>query len=230
MCKPSGSRTILAFLPMLLSIALAQEHVSLQFLAFPKSLNPEPVELQIAAGKTIKVDTPGNELSPAYQVPKLDSIVVGKTVKNEKNEDVFKVYGGAKAISASKQIVLLLHKGEANSDGFVVLPVDGELANFSGASFLFINASNMGVGGIIGNQKFALKPGQSRLLKPAPDHDSGICQVTLSYLTEEKWKMFYDTRWPANNKYRSIIFFYSDPVSGRLSVTPIVDMLPYKAE
>lgn len=213
---------------MLFPCADAQEKISLKFLAFPKSPDPEPVELRVGEEKTIEVQTPGNELSQPYQVPQLGSIVVGKTIKNEKNEDVFQVYGSAKALAAKEQIVLLLRKGEANSDGFVVIPLDGQQANFTGASFLFINASNFGVGGLIGDQKFALKPGERRLLKPAPSHEGGICQVTLSYLKGEKWKTFYDTRWPANNKYRSIVFFYQDPKSGRIGLAPIVDVLPYK--
>lgn len=219
-----------AILPLFFASALAEERISLQFLNFPKTLNPEPVELRVGEGKTIMIRTPGNELSQTYQVPPLASIAVGKTIKNEDNEDVFQVYGSAKSLANPKQIVLLLRKGDAASDGFVVVPVDGDLKKFSGASFLFVNASNLDVGGIIGDQKFALKPRQKRMLKPAPTHEGGICQVSLSYMRGDKWKLFYDTRWPANDKYRSIIFFYQDPKSGRLGVAPIVDLLPYAPE
>ena len=209
--------------------ALAQDKISLQFLAFPKQLKPEPIELQIGEGKTIVVQTPGNELSPTYKMPRLGSIVVGKTTQNEEGDPVFQVYGKAKTIAASKQIILLLRKGRNNSDGFVVLPIDGELANFSGGSYLFINASKLNVGGVIGDKKFALKPGQRRMLKPAPNHESGICQVTLSYQRKDKWKTFKDTRWSANKRYRSLVFFHQNPKSGRLAVSPIVDILPYQS-
>lgn len=202
--------------------------VSLQFLAFPKQLRPEPVELVVGEKKTIDVETPGNELSPTYEVPRLDTIVVGKTIQNEEGEDVFQVYGSANSIAASKQIILLFRKGKNNSDGFVVMPINGELTNFGGGSYIFINASKLNVGVVIGDKKFALKPNQRRMLSPQPDHDNGICQVTLSYQREDKWKTFKDTRWPANDRYRSLIFFYQDPESGRLGVSPIVDMLPYQ--
>lgn len=210
---------------ILMTGASAQEKISLQFLAFPKKLQPLPVELLVGEGKTIEVDTPGNELSTTYKVPPLESIVVGKTTVNEEGESVFQVYGKAKSITASKQIILLMRKGKDDSDGYVVLPINGELANFRGGSYLFINASGLNVGGVIGGSKFALKPGQRRLLKPTPNHEDGICQVTLSYEREDKWKVFYDTRWPANEKYRSLIFFHQDPRTGRLGVSPIVDML-----
>lgn len=215
---------IIAITSMLMTHAPAQGKISLQFLVLPKQIQPEPVELLIGEEKTMEVETPGNELSPTYKVSPLSSIVVGKTIQNEEGQSVFEVYGKAESISASRQIILLIRKGKDNSDGFVVLPLNGELANFSGGSFLFINASRLSVGGVIGDKKFGLKPGQQQLLKPAANHKNGICQVTLAYQREDKWKTFYDTRWPTNKKYRSLIFFHQDPATGRLGIAPIVDM------
>lgn len=209
----------------------AQEKtIKLRFLGFPQVPNPQPVELLVGDGKTIKVDTPGNELSQPYSVPVLASISVGETVTNEKNESVFKVYGSAKAINAEELIVLLLRKGQKPSDGFVVLPVDAGRTGFKPASYLFINASNLEVGGVIGDQKFAMKPGQRRMLQPKPNHADGICQVTLSYMKGDEWKTVYDTRWPASDKFRSMVFFYQDPGTGRLGIVPVVDVLPYKGQ
>lgn len=211
-------------------IATAQEkQIKLRFLGFPQMQNPEPVELLIGENKTIVVNTPGNELSEPYTVPSLASIAVGKTVKNEENENVFQIYGSAKGLAAEDQIILLFRKGDKNSDGFTVMPVDGGQAKFTGASYLFINTSTLSVAGLIGDQKFALKAGQSKMLKPVPNHKDGICQVTLAYMKGDKWKTVYDTRWPANDKFRSIVFFYQDPQSGRLGIAPIVDVLPYKS-
>lgn len=218
---------ILAIISLLAGIALAQDQVSLQFLAFPKKMRPLPVELLVGEGKTIQVETPGNELSPIYKVARLESIVVGKTIVNDKGKPEFSVYGKAPSIAASKQIILLIRKGKEDSDGFVVLPINGELGDFGGGSYLFINASRMNVAGVIGDSKFALKPGQQKLLKPKPDFEGEICQVTFAYQREDKWKTFKDTRWSANKSYRSLVFFHQDPESGRLGVSPIVDMLPY---
>jgi hypothetical protein len=210
---------------MMMTNAQSQEKIELQFLVLPKQIKPQPVELLVGEGKTIEVETPGNELSATYKVPRLSSIVVGETTQNDEGEPVFEVYGKANSIGASKQIILLIRKGKDNSDGFVVLPLDGELANFRGGSFLFINASKLNIAGVIGDKKFGLKPGKRQLLKPEPNHENGICQVTLAYQKKEKWKRFYDTRWPANKKYRSLIFFHQDPATGRLGIAPIIDML-----
>ncbi len=205
--------------------AQAEGGLSLQFLAFPQHLSPAPIELLIGEGKTMPIEIPGNELSPAYKVKGLTSIVVGITTKNEKGEPVFKVLGKAPPLASSKQIILLMRKGENNSDGFVVLPIDGTLKEFSGGNYLFINASNLQVGGKIGDKIFKLKPGQRDLIQPAATHEGGGCQVTLTYQKEEKWKIFYDTRWSVNKGYRSLVFFYQDPESGSLGVAPIVDIL-----
>lgn len=211
-----------------LASAQTEEKVSLQFLAFPNHLDLKPIELLVEEKKTIPIDIPGNELSPAYKVTRPASIVVGITVKNEKDEPVFQVLGKAPALASPKQIILLIRKGENDSDGFAVIPIDGTLAGFSGGQFLFINASKLSVGGIIGDKNFALKPGQRSLLKPAATHEGGGCQVTLAYQKDEKdlkGKKFYDTRWSVNKKYRTLVFFYQDPESGSLGVAPIVDLL-----
>lgn len=225
--------TALAFAALFFSSfvpGLAQESssVSLQFLAFPKQIRPEPVELVVGENKTIRVKTPGNELSPSYELSRgMGAIVLGETIKDAKGEEQFQVYGRANLLNASQQIILLLRKGKKNSDGFVILPLDGELANFSGGSYLFINASKMTVAGKIGDQRFQLNPGQRKMLQPGATHDGGGCQLTLAYQREEDWKIFKDTRWSTSKRYRSLVFFHQDPSSGRIQVSPIVDMLPF---
>lgn len=204
--------------------AKPQKKISLQFLVLPKKVRPKPIELLIGEGKTIEIETPGNELSRVYKVPPLSSIVVGKMSQDAEGEPVFKVYGKEKSISASEQIILLIRKGKNDSDGFVVLPINAERTNFGGGNYLFINASKMNIAGAIGDKKFGLEPGKQKLLAPIANHENGICQVTLAYQRKDKWKRFYDTRWPANKKYRSLIFFHQDPRTGRLGVSPIVDM------
>lgn len=205
----------------------AQENMSLRFLAFPQRPDAEPVELRIGEKETIKVSTPSNELSQTYTVPALPSIAVGKMGKNAEGKDVFETYGSAKSLGCAKQIVLLIRKGESHSDGFVVIPVDGGTLDFKPASYLFVNASGHSVAAIIGDKRVALEPGGKQLVKPAPTHADGICQVTFFYRNGEDWKKVYDTRWPASEKFRSIVFFYQDPRTQKLGIVPIVDVLPY---
>jgi hypothetical protein len=208
--------------------AQEEQKITLQFLAFPKQESSEPIELLVGEGKTIPVDTPGNELSQEYRVTRPASIVVGITTKNAEGEPVFKALGQAPCLSAKRQIVLLMRKGQEISDGFEVLPIDGELGKFSGGDYLFINTSELAVGGIIGDKKLALKPGQRSMVKPVATHKGGGCQITLSYQRDEsdtKGKKFFDTRWSVNERYRTLVFFYQDRESKKLGVAPIIEML-----
>ena len=217
--------TLLASASLMNALGQGNE-MTLQFVAFPKRLKPEPVELLIGKEKTINVDTPGHELTQPYKVPNLKTITVGKTVQGEDGKPVFQVYGKADSV-APQQIILLIRKGKQDSDGFFLIPIDGRLPNFGGASFLFVNASNIGFAGIIGDQKFALRPGKLKIIKPKPNHPPNICQVTLSYQREDtdKWKKFYDTRWPANDKVRSLVFFYQIPGTKRVGLAPIMQVM-----
>lgn len=216
--------TLIAASSTLVASAIAQQQISLQFISFPRITNLESIELRLAEGETKEIYIPGHELSPAYPVDPMSTIVVGKTVTNENGETTFQVYGQAPALTAKQQIILLVRKGDNNSDGFQVLPINGDRSDFTGGSFLFFNASNIPVGGIIGDQEFAIQPGQRRLVKPKATHQGGGCQVTLSYQFQENWNKFYDTRWSVNPRYRSLIFFFQDPESGQLGVSPIIDI------
>lgn len=218
--------TIVAFVA-LLAIASAQDKITVQFLAIPKQVRPEPVELLIGEGQTIEVQTPGNELSQEYQVPALESIVVGKTIINDDGESSFQVYGRAKSLNTSRQIVLLMRKGKDNEDGFVVLPINGDLGNFKGGTYFFVNASPLNIAVKIGDKALELEPGRRELIQPAATHDGGGCQVTFAYKREQDWKIFRDTRWTVHERYRSLVFFHQDAESGKLMVSPVVEILPY---
>lgn len=213
---------LLAFSP---ESAAQERKLSLRFLAFPAQNPPGTVELLLGEGKTIEVEIPGHELSRRYEVPPLASIMVGETVADSEGKPAFKIHGQAKGIAAPEQIILLLRKGAAKGDGFVVLPIGADTGAFAGGSFLFINASDVVINGTIGNLALNISPGKMRTLAPKPDFAGDICQVTLSYLKEGKTKRFYDTRWPANKDVRALVIFYQNPQTGRLGIAPIMDII-----
>lgn len=203
--------------------------MSLKFLAFPAHTNPKPVELIISTTETIEVNTPGHRISKTYIVPALKQIVVGKSGVDAEGNPSFDVYGRADALPAKEQIILLLRKGKENSDGFVVLPINAQAQNFPGGSFLFINASNEDCAGIVGDKKFALKPGQQKLLEPKPDFGGDVCQVALSYLREteegKEWKLFRNARWSCDKGLRTLAFFYQNPKTGKVSIAPVIEII-----
>lgn len=71
------------------------ESVTLQFLSFPRAINPEPIELVVGEGKTIKVETPSNELSPRYKIKLQSTWMVGETLVGTDGKPAFNVFGKA---------------------------------------------------------------------------------------------------------------------------------------
>jgi len=209
---------------LMMAMAPAEEKISIQFLSFPKTQNLEPIELLVGEEKTIDIYIPGHELSPVYKVDRMATIAVGRTVTMDDGTRSFQVLGRAPSISADRQIILLLRKGPENSDGFRVLPINGQLDEFKGGTFMVFNAMNVPAGGMIGDEKFALNPGQRRLIKPKATHAGGGCQVTLAYQHEDEWNTFFDTRWTVNERFRSMVFFVQDPETQRIGISTVVDV------
>lgn len=214
----------------LMTAATAQETMSLQFLAIPRQIRPEPVEVVIGQNETIQVHTPGNELSQPYQVPKMDSIVLGKSSADEDGAAKFDVYGRARLLDERKQIILLLRRGPTNEDGFSVIPISGEMKDFKGGSYFLLNASPTKIAGQIGDKRFEIEPGNKIMINPSATHEGGAAQTTFAYKRDDEWKVFRDTRWSVNPAYRSMVFFFQNPSTSKLAVTPVVDMLPYGTE
>jgi len=229
---PAPLRPIAFFLLLIAinQIGMTQDaRIAVRFLAFPAHAQPEPVELIISKKETIEINTPGHRMSKTYSVPPLSQIIVGKSGIDEAGNPKFDVYGKARALPAKEQIVLLLRKGKENSAGFVVLPVNAQKNDFPGGSFMFINASGSQCAGIIGDKKFALKPGQQKLLTPKPNFNGDVCQVSLSYLREEekgiRWKLFLDGRWSTDKDMRTVAFFYQHPKTGKVSIAPVIEII-----
>ena len=217
---------ILASLP-----CFAQEggEITLQFLSFPKSVAPEPVELLVGEGKTIEVEIPTNALSAEYRVKRPERWVFGKSSVDEEGKESFDIYGQAAVPSSQKQIILLVRQGKGNADGMEIIPIENNADNFGGGIFLFMNATKVDIAGTIGDKKFALAPGKIANVKPqakAADRNEGTVHTKLFFRTETEAKPFFSSTWPLNDKARNFVFFYHDPYSKRLRLHTIRDFLP----
>jgi hypothetical protein len=220
------SALFVAVLFSLLPAAAQEETVSLQFLSFPKSIDPAPVELVIGKGQTIEVEIPSNELSPTYKVKRQRSWTFGETVTGDDGEVAFKVYGKTPALSSNKQLIILVRKGAEYSDGFDVIAVDGISSRFGGGKFLFLNAATTDIAGEVGGQKFALKPGKHAIVKPKSTVEGrNLAQATFYIRKKDKPKPFFTSKWPLSDNTRALIFFYLDPDSKRIQLHSIRDYL-----
>jgi hypothetical protein len=209
----------------------AQEggEVTLQFLSFPKALDPQPVELLLGEGKTLEVNIPTNELSKPYKVTRLASWAVGESATGEDGKPAFKVFGQAPALASPKQLILLVRKGATNADGMEVIPIDNRVENFGGGKFLFMNAAKIDIAGEIGGEKFAIEPGKHVVVRPMTgktENGKKLVHTSLYFRKGEEAKPFFSSVWPLSEKVRSLIFFYHDPETKSLRLHTIRDFLP----
>jgi len=211
-------------------IANAQEQqVSLQFVSFPISADPKPVELITGEGKTIEVELPSNSLSRAYKVPKLQSWILGKTVTGKDEKKSFKIYGQSNAASAASQLVLVVRKGNTDEDGYDLVCFDNNASGFSGGKYIFLNGTKVDVAGEVGDLKFAIKPKKHVLLAPKPSeekNDRKYLYITLYFRKGEAATPFYTNTWRFSEKARTMVVFYHEPHNQRLRTHTIRDYLP----
>jgi len=209
------------------------EQITLRFLSFPKTANPQPVHLLIGEGKVIEVKTPTNALSEPYTIKRLTSWAVGKLeeAKSEDTPPVFTTFGSAPSLASTDQLILLIRKGTNNADGIRVVPLDNNTRNFGGGQFFFMNAAKVDIAGMLGGTQFALKPGTHTIIEPTEMHKregAGPDQVFTEFFfrKEDEARPFFSSNWPANKKARSMVFFYHDTHNERLRMHTIRDYLP----
>lgn len=211
-------------------ISKAQEpQVSLQFVSFPISNDPQPVELITGEGVTIKVDLPTNSLSIKYKVPKLESWILGKTLIGEDKKPSFKVYGKTKSAGSGNQLVLVVRKGLNDEDGYDLVCFDCDAGGFSGGKYIFLNGSKVDVAGEVGELKFTLTPKSHTLLSPTPSeekNDRKYLYVTLYFRKGEEVTPFYTNTWRFSEKARTMVVFYHEPHNQRLRTHSIRDYIP----
>lgn len=204
--------------------------VNLRFVSFPKTNSPAPVELLVGEKETIVIKTPSNELSPVYTVNSMENWIIGETTIGENGKASFAAYGQSKTIESSEQLILIIRKGSELSEGLILIPIDYSASGFDKGDFMFINASRMEIGGVVGGKKFAIKPGKIAQILPEPiDKDAArkFCQARLLYNKNNQAKPFFSTTWPLNPRARSMIFFYNSPQNNNgLKMHTIQDFAP----
>ncbi|MFN6269994.1 MAG: hypothetical protein ACK40T_06335 [Akkermansiaceae bacterium] len=215
--------------------AMAQEAqmVTLRFISFPKSANPEPVQLLIGPGETMEIKAPTNALSTPYRVKRLSVWSVGKVepAKSKDEKPTFISYGSAPSLESSDQIILLIRNGKENLDSMQVIPMDNRSNNFGGGQFFFMNATTVDIAGMLGGSKFSLKPKSYIIIKPAElkqreEEGKGMFFTEFYFRKDDDVRPFFSSTWPHNEKARSMVFFYHDPHNDRLRMHTIRDYLP----
>ena len=197
--------------------------ISVRFLSFPKAIEPVKVELRVAENRTLAIEAPSNEFSPPKIVDATGVWSVGETVEGPDGKPVFKEYGRVKAPAAPQQMLLLLRKGGSNTDGFDLVALDGNVNAFGGGKFLFMNATTADIAGVVGGEKFVVKPGQHTIVKPKAD--AGLASASFYFRKDENARAFFSSRWPVADHARGMVFFYHDPESKHIRLHTIRDFM-----
>jgi len=222
------SIALLTFCLISLPCFAQEDQVSLQFVAFPKTANAEPVELLVGSGETLLVELPTNSLSPIYKVNRLSQWALGKSSTGDENEFVFETYGKAPSHASANQLILVLRKGPNDSDGFDLIPLDNQQSAFGGGKYFFMNAAKVDIAVEMGDKKFALKPLQHKLVEPEPSKVEGerkYLYVYLHFRKGEEAVPFYSSTWRYSEKARGMIFFYHDTHTKQLRTHTIRDYI-----
>lgn len=221
LCLALISNCLLSPLPCM---AQAETSVTLKFLSFPSIDSPTPVELLVGEGKTLKVEIPTNELSVPYQVKSQSAWVIGETVKGKDDKPAFTVFGQAPSPASNDQLILLIRKGKSNADGFTVVPINSVKTEFGGGKFLFVNAASVDIAGVVGTEKFMIKPGTHSIIQPKGDaKNKTLCQTEIFFNKDNQAKPFFSSTWPLSDDARGLIFFYHDSETKRLRLHSIRD-------
>jgi hypothetical protein len=199
---------------MALALQGQSEKVTLHFIAFPKVADPQPVELLIGETETIQVELPTNNISMAYQVPALKTWLLGESSGENGKEFNFNSYGQVASTGTRTQLILVTRKGQNNGEGLRLTALDYSDTGFHGGEYLFVNATMVDIAGIIGNEKFALKPSFHKIVAPKPTRKEGDRKYSYArffFRNKETAKGFFSATWRINDRKRSTVFFYHDP-------------------
>ena len=202
--------------------------VSLSFVSFPKSTEPVKVKLWLGEGKSLDIEAPSKWLSPPVRVAASGAWVVGETVNGPDGKQAFKELGRTTAPASSDQILLLVRKGKTSADGFDLIALDARVSEFGAGKYLFMNATKVDIAGVVGEEKFVIKPNQHQILTPKIPKDEHTVHTSLYFRKGDQAdaKPFFSSEWRISDDARNMVFFYHDPQTTHIRLHTIKDYLP----
>ncbi len=183
------------------------EGVEVRFLAQAVPNDLGQVALANAETRSAPFDLPMNNLSPAQEPPSrvfsVWSVTKGASLATVKLPEEGKDF----------ICLLLLNPGKP---GFspVVLPANDP--GFRAGDVRFFNLANKPVLGFLGSAKFELNPGKSTVVTPRGGEER-FYRVGLGVKEAEGNRMIKTMKWPKSVQTRYYVFFYVEPVKGRIT-------------
>lgn len=219
--------TLLAALILqpVLPLSAEDKPVQVTFLSYPAQEQSKPLQLKTGDTAHMQVATPHQEISEAYEVPKMETWTLGKLRDKLGGETEFVTMASCKSIDASHQLIILGNPIDPMADDFQMIAVDCDPASFKGGSMMFINRTKVAIMPQIEDDKAVIQPNDSAVIAPPMKDDRIIAQCQISFQRDEKMKLMVDTRWPLHKNVRSVIIFYVGE-NGRILMHTIRQQLP----
>ena len=120
-------------------------------------------------------------------------------------------------------IVLLI---PAKEGGFKSVVIRSDDMAFKTGDVYFYNHSGKVILGYVGTAKFSLAPAIGQVLHPTGARQENYYDVGFGVREEQGNRTLSRTRWPVDDKVRSYVFFYVNPVTTRLDFRAVDEFIP----
>jgi hypothetical protein len=217
---------VLACFGMPHAAAQKEGEVSVRFVSFPQTMEPTKVKLRLAEDKLLDIEAPTNWLSKPMRLAFSGTWIIGDASEGPDGKLVFTELGRTKAPVATDQIVLLVRKGKKNADGFELIALDAQKSAFAGGKYLFFNAAKVDVAGVVGGEKFVVKPNQHVIIEPKIPEGEHTVHAALYFRKGEEAKPFFSSEWRIGDDSRNMVFFYHDANTSHIRMHAIKDYIP----
>lgn len=114
----------------------------------------------------------------------------------------------------------------APKGGYVPVVLRADDPGFRPGDVYFYNHAGKTVLGYVGTAKFILAPAKGQVLRPAGAKAENYYDVGFGVREKEGDRALSTTRWPVDNRSRSYVFFFDNPVTKRVDFRAVDEFVP----
>jgi hypothetical protein len=114
----------------------------------------------------------------------------------------------------------------AKESGYKTIVIRTDDAKFKTGDVYFYNHSDKVIIGFVGTAKFSLNPASGMVLTPKGARKENFFDVGFGVREEQGTRALSNTRWPVDDKVRSYVFFFVNPVTKRLDFRVVDEFVP----
>ncbi len=128
------------------------------------------------------------------------------------------------SIQAKELVLLLIPQVKKEGQPFKIVALNNSLESFPFGTRNVINLTNTRIAFKMPNHKFVVLPKKTEKLKLTKAQvGTERFPVQFYSLTDKNWKLFSSTKWSIDNKKRTYLFFYKNPLTKQYTYHSIPD-------